>query len=452
MMTTSLHDLHPRLRAQCSGWLLISALAGVAWPHSARGQAVGASPSLSLADVLSAVFARHPLVEASHARVRAAEGVRTTAGLLGNPIVSYVVDYTSAAAGSASTLEREATTVATLPLEVLYQRRARMRGADARVRGAEADLGAARQRVALDAVSAFYRVALAQERVAVLTDLAAWLDTLVGYNRVRVKEGAAAEADLLRAGIEYDRVLADGAADQADLARGRAALSAFLGESGGTRTPAVGGANRPLMLLPTDSVDSSAMIDKAMRQRPDLSAARERVAAARADVTAEHAKTLRQLGAMIGSKQMGGTNSLVAGVSVSLPLFDLNRGEAARASAEHDAAAFELIAQERMVRADVNGAYEAARLLTARAAALTPGDSTDFLTRADEARRIALGAYREGGASLLQVLDAARAWSDARIAYFRVLYAQQESVLALMAARGIDLSLAIPALSAPSPR
>jgi outer membrane protein TolC len=62
-----------------------------------------------------------------------------------------------------------------------------------------------------------------------------------------------------------------------------------------------------------------------------------------------------------------------------------------------------------------------------------------YLTRADEARRIALGAYREGAIPLIQVIDAARAWGEARIAYYRILYAQHESVLALLAAEGVDI-------------
>jgi len=90
------------------------------------------------------------------------------------------------------------------------------------------------------------------------------------------------------------------------------------------------------------------------------------------------------------------------------------------------------------VRAEVSGAYYAARLLTDRANALAL-KSTGYLARADEARRIALGAYREGAVPLIQVLDAARAWGDARVAYYRTLYAQHESVLELVVARGDDI-------------
>jgi len=40
---------------------------------------------------------------------------------------------------------------------------------------------------------------------------------------------------------------------------------------------------------------------------------------------------------------------------------------------------------------------------------------------------------------LFQVIDAARTWGDARLTYYRTLYAQHQSVLVLLAAEGSDL-------------
>jgi outer membrane protein TolC len=106
--------------------------------------------------------------------------------------------------------------------------------------------------------------------------------------------------------------------------------------------------------------------------------------------------------------------------------------------------------QERLAAAEVIGALEAARLLTESAARLSQGGTQSFLTRADEGRRIALGAYREGAAPLLQVIDAARTWGDAHLAFYRTLYAQHQSVLTLLVAEGQDLfsSLHVPAAPA----
>jgi cobalt-zinc-cadmium efflux system outer membrane protein len=428
---------------------------------------------LTLAALLDSVATGHPLVAASRARVRAAEAARTTAGTFSNPILGFEVDNTPFPWNRSITLppgmERESMTTATIPLEPLYQRSPRIRQADAELRATRADAVGERQRVAGEAARAFYRTALAQVGVDVARDLASWLDTLVSYNSKRVDQGAVAEADLIRSQLERDRALADQAIEEAELARARAQLSSYLGvarESDrlASRTIVVSAGSAPLPLslaarqTQSDSASragaahsdsTSSMKSTSGGQRPDVLAARERVAASRAAVTSERTMLFRQLGATFGVKQSAGTSSMIAGVSLPLPFFDQNRGEVARAQAEREVAAYVLADRERTASAEVSGALEAARVLTDRAQLLTGGTTnaasapTSFLARADDARRIALGAYREGAVPLIQVLDAARAWGEARRAFYQTLYEQHESVLDLLAAEGIDLQEAL---------
>jgi len=178
--------------------------------------------------------------------------------------------------------------------------------------------------------------------------------------------------------------------------------------------------------------------------RPDVRAARERVTASAAAVSSERTMIFREVGATIGAMQTGPTTSMVAGVSLPLPTFNTNRGEIQRARAERAVAGFELATQERLARAEFNGALEAARVLSARVSTLAGNDSASFLARVDEARRIALGTYREGAIPLFQVIDATRSWADARMTYYQTLIAQHQSVLALIVAEGLDLFTATP--------
>jgi cobalt-zinc-cadmium efflux system outer membrane protein len=153
---------------------------------------------------------------------------------------------------------------------------------------------------------------------------------------------------------------------------------------------------------------------------------------------------------MVGLKRTEGTSSLMAGLSLPAPIFDQNRGDVARAHAERDLAAAELANTERTVGAEIRGALEAARLLSQRAELLAGnrgGQPVRFLARATEARRISVGAYQEGAVPLLQVLDAARAWGEARVTFYRTLFAQHESIIAVLAAEGTDLFSAVPSLS-----
>jgi outer membrane protein, heavy metal efflux system len=388
---------------------------------------------VALLQVLDSVAARYPTLQAARSRIRAARGSRSTAGTLGNPILMYQVENAPS---------REMMLTATLPLEPLYQRWSRVSGANAEVRAAEADAQAERQRIELDATRAFYRMARAQVALAAARDLTAWLDSVVAYNRTRVKEGVAAEADLIRSELERDRAGADATMQEADLARARADLSVFLGDDPAPAPFVVAALDAPLALPDVSPAN------RAGTTRPDIRAARERVATAGAGVASERTNLIRQLGITVGTKRTSGTTSLIAGVSMPFPLFDQNRGAIARAAAERDAATFELAAQERIGRAEIVGASESARLLTERAGSLAgAARGQGYLARADEARRIALGAYREGAVPLIQVIDAARAWGEAQLVYYQILYAQHESVVQLLVAEGQDVASTLPTLT-----
>ncbi|MEO8624037.1 MAG: TolC family protein, partial [bacterium] len=249
-------------------------------------------------------------------------------------------------------------------------------------------------------------------------------------------------------GLERDRATADASMQEAELAQARAELSTFLGSSGRARTASLRVAldDAPLALPAFDDADAIP----ASAARPDVQAARERLDAASAGITAEQRSIVRQLGATIGTKQMAGTTSMIAGFALPIPLFDTNRGEIRRATAERDAAGYEVVNRERMAAAEVSGALEAARILTESTTRLSRGGDESFLARADEGRRITLGAYREGAVPLLQVMDAARAWGDARMTFYRTLFAQHQSVLTLLVASGHDLFSSLPLAAAPT--
>ena len=435
--------------------------------QAAPVRATSGARVITLRDVLDSVRMRSPVLEAARARARAVGGARTVAGTFENPMLSYQVENAPWPGGRPlQGAAPEHMTMASLPLAPLYQRSARVTQADASVRAADADARATSQHVALDAARAYYRAAMAEVGADVANNLTRWLDSVVTYNRTRVQQGVTAEVDLIRSELERDRALADAGVQAAELARSRVELSAFLGDPAIVHTmwrivvdetplalpnvfvvARVAAANEPKQVTIPNAVD--------LERRPDVTAARERLAAATAGATLEQRQRLRDLGAMLGVKQTAGTSSMLIGVSVPLPLFDQNRGAIVSARAMQDAAGFELLAQQRSARVELLGSEEAARILTERVSALTARDSASgvvrYLARADESRAIALGAYREGAVPLLQVLDAARAWGDARVSFYRALYAQHEAVLALMVARGDDVAtVVIPTTSANS--
>ena len=384
--------------------------------------------TLTLDAAIARALATHPRIGAARQSVRAARGTRLTARSWTNPTFNYQAESMPAAM-TGMPLDREVMTFATVPLEPLYQLWPRSAQASAGVRAAEADLDGARRMIALDAAAAFFSASSAQVSVDALLDVRNWLDSLVSYTRARVREGAAAEVDLIRLEVEHGRTETDLAMARVDLARARAQLATFIGTESFTLSVPADTIEGVAALPPRDTLVSLALI-----HRPELQAADARLDAARAGVSVERSRIVRDVGVMVGAKTTQGTRSLMTGLSLPIPLFDQNRGEIQRADAQRRIAMFEREQIARQVTADVSASYAAVQTLTEQLSLMR--DS--LLRRAEEARRIAEAAYREGATSLVQVLDAARALAEARQVYHRALFARQQSILELNAAIGRD--------------
>jgi cobalt-zinc-cadmium efflux system outer membrane protein len=382
--------------------------------------------------VVDAALAQHPLVEAARAELSVAEGRRQTAGTLPNPVATYWFENLPASDRARALLMPESSIYGTFPLEPFLQRGSRIAQADSDVRGARASASSAEQRVAADAVHAFYRVAVTQASLDAMRDNLTAIDQVVEYLRNRVAQGAAPEGDLIRIQVERDRVEAEVTMADVELVRAQGALRPFLGDgvrADSLRVTAPDWSRAPVVLAPL-----SELTTHALAQRTDLVSSRAKAEAAAGALALERSMVVRQLGASFGIKRSAGVNSMMGGVSFTVPLFDRNRGEVARATAEQLAAVLGTRWMERVITSEVEAEYQVATRLAARVAALQPA----FLGRAEESRRIAVGTYQEGATSLLQVLDASRALSDARLTYARLVAAANESLFDLGIAAGYD--------------
>jgi cobalt-zinc-cadmium efflux system outer membrane protein len=389
--------------------------------------------ALTLEEALNSALTAHPLIQAARARVDAARGNRRTAGTLPNPVATYSVEDTAfPGQGPITRLETERSAYFTYPLESFFQRQPRMERADWAIQEAEGEVVGAHRRVAREVTRAFYKVALAQVAVTVAQESRVAVDRLVEYLRARVSQGASPEAELIRAEVERDQTATEVTLAEVELVRARAELQPLLGD-----------ASRSLDSLEVSVPESSTSVPEppaleAFMQhasaRPELVSARARVAGAQAALAHERKLVVREVGASFGVKRTSGVNSMIAGVNLSVPLFDTNSGEVGRATAQRIAAEQELAWAERAVAAEVSAAYDVARRLSAQLAALRG----TFLSRADESSRLTLAAYQEGGATLLQALDASRTLAAARLVYSRAHFAQRESLIDLKVAAGYD--------------
>ena len=419
------------MRRRFAVGLLVATLAPTARAQAeARAGVPPPSGALRLTEAIQSALSQGPRIGAAGARVRAAEGARRTARALPNPLLTWQVEngpHPGAAAPAAAA--RETSTFATLPLGFLYQRGPQLRRADDNLRLAEAELAAARWLVVLDVTRAFGRVLAAQNAVAAAAGLREGLDELARFNAARVAEGATPEGELIRVRVERDRAFLEEALAQTALASSWADLRPFVPSATLPLPPVTLGGSAPAEVPPLPG-----LLAWSRASQPDILAARARVEASRAAADFERRLLVRDVAASFGNKRVGGLNTMFANLSVSVPVFDRNRGEVARAEAERLAVEQELAWTERRVAAQVEAAHEAAAVMVARLAELPP----DLLERAEESRRITSAAYREGAGSLLQVLDASRALAELRQTYGRALLAREQSLLELRAATGGD--------------
>ena len=423
----------PRLLALFLGWVGV-VVAGIDVTAQSLPPPSAPRTDWTIDEVLVAALAGHPLVQAARARVSASEGARRTATTLPNPIATYWMENTRfPGQGPLAGLDREISAYATLPLEPFLQRGSRAAQADGMIRAAQATATGAEHLVALEAAHAFYRVAVAQATVDAMREHRASVGELVTYLRTRVAQGASPERELIRAEVEQDRAETEVTLADVDLVRAQAALRPFLG--GPDAAPGslrVGGFEATTDRVPLAPL--SEFTAHALRERPDMLTGRAKVDAAAGAIAVERSLVVRQLGATIGVKRTAGTNAMLAGMSVTVPLFDRNNGEIQRATAERLAAEQDVSWLERTIAGEIEAAYEAAARLAARLAAVQGAS----LTRAEESRRIAAAAYQEGAVTLLDLLDAARAATDARLTVARLAVAARESLFELGVAAGYD--------------
>jgi len=227
--------------------------------------------------------------------------------------------------------------------------------------------------------------------------------------------GLATIADVLQAKTALSQAQLALESTQGQLQTARGALALSMGLPANIPYDIGLPSDTTLPLAITDSVD--ALIERAVRERPDLAAARAQVRAAQARVSVARSQALPAL-------TVGGTdgetyffnnptsgNSYTATLTLQIPLFSgwsqIYNVKAAAAAAQ--AAAQQQRGLEQQVIYQVFNAYYELRTATQRVRT-----SSDLLASATQSEQVALGRYRAGAGSLLDLLTAEGALADAR--------------------------------------
>ena len=395
----------------------------------------GAMRRWTLADAVEAARRGHPLIVAAKQRVAMAEADVVEAGLRPNPSF-FVSTENVPLAGTRNPFQFGSSidwfAIYSHTFETGNKRQLRAALAERALAAAQAEAAAVERNILYEVKAAYHRVAIAKLRGNLLGETLNNLRQLVGLNEVRVREGYTAEGDLIKVRLETQRVEYQQRRSELDYERARIDLLRAMGAGSYEAAETAFEVEEELDFAPA-AIDAAQLREAAMRL-PQVQAGAALVERAQAQLRLEQARVRPDLTFNIGYKRNAGDNTMVAGVTVPLPVYNRNQAQITRAQAELGAAEADLRHTRNLVLAELAAAERAVRLNQRQIELLR----ADFLLRADESRSISLAAYREGAVDLLNLLDAQRVRAQAQEFYFQALYDYQLSIHELERAAGID--------------
>jgi outer membrane protein len=316
--------------------------------------------------------------------------------------------------GSTSYTQRNAGLVLSYLLYDFGGRDAALENARQVLIAANASQDATVQSVFLSAVQAYYQLFASQVAAQAAAESERSSREAFDAAQARYTVGAATPADKLQAQTAFSQAVLNRIQAEGNERTAQGTLANVMGLD----------ANQPLNIAPPGvpvpepsfERDLNRLIADARNRRPDLAAAEAQIKAARANVEAAKASGKPSLSLSSNVNYSNSTisdpfHSAALGLSVSIPLFTgfetTYRIRAAEAQVDTRIAQRDLLAQQ--VALDVWKAYQ--NLTTATQAVQS---SADLLASATQSERVALGRYKAGVGSILDLLSAQAALASAR--------------------------------------
>ncbi len=291
-------------------------------------------------------------------------------------------------------------------LPVFGTRAALSRAGVAATAAAEAERDARLWTLQMDAAATVARLTSAQARLAASQAHTRDVERLTEILRTREREGEGSRFDRLRAEQELRDARQAATSASVEAAEAQASVTSMLPRD------ATVGRIVPVTAPQPMPLSADALMTRALSARAELRALQR--SADRANLEAEAARRARIPAPTLfgglkrahdaAGREQGG----VFGVSVSVPLFDTGSREVARWQAERSRVEAERASIEQQIRAEI---ARASKALALRQAAV----SEDAEAAADELTQIAEIAYREGEVGILELIDAVRTASRARM-------------------------------------
>jgi cobalt-zinc-cadmium efflux system outer membrane protein len=404
--------------------LLMLAAAGGASAQSAL------PTNVTIDDVLRLLNERSPRTAADRATIDVASADRITARTYPNPNVSYGAVHLVSGLSTGATTQHQL--VVDEPLLIFGQRQARLGAADLNVTVEQAKVADTLSVRRLQVRQAFATLLSRQQQLRVIQDSVSDLERVENVVRGRAQAGERSDYDVARIETETETIRVEMINADADVDDAAGQLAALLGFPGWS--PRATGDLEPNVSVPTD-VD--ALWTTAQQRRPSLVSIRQQQAAARGGLFLAQRERLPVPAFSAGTQMTQNVNgtSTFFGFSMPLPLFDRNQGAIAKANAQLRAQDLALDAELAEAHADIE---RATTVLAKRRAALNELE-TRVVQRIPMLRRMSEDAYREGGADILELLDAMRSVKDIQIAHVQQLESSKLAEELVVSVAGLDV-------------
>ncbi|MFM8393846.1 MAG: TolC family protein [Acidobacteriota bacterium] len=395
-------------------------------------QAVSDQRPLTLEDCWRKARENHPLLGAARKRFEGAEQFRRFAGVRPNPTLTYQSENWRAWGRPPFNFSREIDlfVYGTQRLETAGKAGYRRELAAREAATAEIEIDVVRKQLWQAITTQYWRALQLQSDLLVAGENRRDIDQLVTYTTTRLREGFAAEWEVIRVRLEQQTLLKQQLLLEQELMKAKLELLQAMGEASyetNFRLLEPSLLDAPLLKQPV-----TELLTEATEKRVELSLLRSRVESERANLRLQQANAKPDVDLSAGFKRTVGYNTFIAYMTIQLPFFDKKRGEIGRAAAGISSVEQELTAQTNYIRAEVEAGYRVVQQLQSRLTEMRK----DFLTQADSSRDIALTAYREGAADLYKVLEAQRARNEARRLYYRTQLDLQMALAELALAVG----------------
>lgn len=408
------------------------------YPSQAQSDSTGTTRNLSLQKALQMARQSNPVLKAEYFNISIAGTETVTAGLrpnlnLGNEGLQLI--RASEFAKNTpwySSQNREILWQISKPFQIAGQRKNRIEVADKNHRYSEKEYQEAERQLLLEVAEKWLAVWTVQKQLEVLEIAKANIDSLTQINQHRFEKQVVTETDLYRTALLSQQYDIRYKAMLQNWDNVKKELGAILGSF---QNVDIDGKDNFHTVL---HKDLDLLIMEASNNRSDIAATKQLIEVSNSNIKLQ--KSLAYPQPEIGLIWNPQNHVPYAGISFSidLPLFNRNQGEIKKSYILKRQAEQQLSAIQNQMRTEVDIAYN--RYI------FHQQNATEFEAVIKKSQTILDNvkyAYLNGGTTIIDFLEAQRAWLEIREQYYEVLQQYKESYMQLLYATGLINQLAI---------